>query len=72
MLVRDGPQANYTTAHPANYQVLWAEFHDAFCAHHLSVGIMKRKHQEFMDLRKSGRSMHNYLKLFNHLAQYAV
>jgi hypothetical protein len=32
---------------------------------------MKRKHQEFMYLEQSGRSVHNYSKLFNHLAQYA-
>jgi hypothetical protein len=33
--------------------------------------IMKRKHQEFMYLEQSRRSVHNYSKLFNHLAQYA-
>jgi hypothetical protein len=31
-----------------------------------------RKHQEFMDLKQGGRSMHEYSKLFNHLAQYAL
>jgi hypothetical protein len=51
--------------------VLWAEFHDAIRAHHILIGIMKRKHQEFVDLKQSRRSMHNYSKLFNHLAQYA-
>jgi hypothetical protein len=33
---------------------------------------MKRKHQEFMDLKKGRRSMHNNSKFFNHLAQYAL
>jgi hypothetical protein len=32
---------------------------------------MLTKHQEFMDLRQGGRSIHDYSKLFNHLAQYA-
>jgi hypothetical protein len=63
---------NYIAAHPTNYQVSWAEFRDAFCAHHIPVGIMKRKHQEFMDLKQGGSSMHDYSKLFNHLAQYAL
>jgi hypothetical protein len=31
---------------------------------------MRKKRQEFMDLKQGGRSMHNYSKLFNHLAQY--
>jgi hypothetical protein len=25
--------ANYTTTHPADFQVSWAKFHNAFCAH---------------------------------------
>jgi hypothetical protein len=32
---------------------------------------MRKKRQEFMDLTQGGRSMHDYSKLFNHLAQYA-
>jgi hypothetical protein len=62
---------NYTTTHPMNYQVLWVEFRDAFRAHHILIDITKRKHQEFMDLKHGGRSVHDYSKLFNHLAQYA-
>jgi hypothetical protein len=63
--------ANYTITRPANHQVWWTEFCDAFRAHHIPTGIMKRKHQEFMDLKQGGRSVHDYSKLFNHLAQYA-
>jgi hypothetical protein len=33
--------------------------------------MMRKKHQEFMDLKQGGRSVHDYPKLFNHLAQYA-
>jgi hypothetical protein len=32
---------------------------------------MRKKHQEFMDVKQGGRSVHDYSKLFNHLAQYA-
>jgi hypothetical protein len=33
--------------------------------------MMRKKHQEFMDLKQGGRSMLDYSKLFNHLGQYA-
>jgi hypothetical protein len=31
---------------------------------------MKKKRQEFMDLKQGGQFVHDYYKLFNHLAQY--
>jgi hypothetical protein len=34
--------------------------------------MMRKKRQEFMDLKQGGRSVHDYMKLFNHLAQYAL
>jgi hypothetical protein len=46
------------------------KFREAFHAHHILTGVMERKHQEFMDLKQGRRSMHEYSKLFNHLAQY--
>jgi hypothetical protein len=63
--------ANYTTTHPADYQVQWAEFHDAFHAHYIPAGMMRKKCQEFMDLKQGRRSVHDYSKQFNHLVQYA-
>jgi hypothetical protein len=63
--------ANYTATRPADYQVLWAEFRDAFCAYYIPTSVMRKKHQEFMDLKQGGRSVHDYSKQFNHLAQYA-
>jgi hypothetical protein len=54
-----------------NYQVSWTEFRDAFLAHYIPAGVMRKKRQEFMDLKQGGRSMHDYSKQFNHLAQYA-
>jgi hypothetical protein len=32
---------------------------------------MRKKHQEFMNLKQGEKSVHDYSKLFNHLAQYA-
>jgi hypothetical protein len=55
-----------------DYQVSWAEFRDAFHAHYIPAGVMRRKHQEFVDLKQGGRFMHDYSKQFNHLAQYAL
>jgi hypothetical protein len=60
--------ANYTTTHPTDYQVPWTEFRSAFHAHYIPAGVMWRKHQVFMDLKLGGRSVHDYSKLFNHLA----
>jgi hypothetical protein len=63
--------ANYTATHPADYQVPWAEFRDAFHAHYIPTGVMRKKRQEFMELKQGGRSVHDFSKQFNHLAQYA-
>jgi hypothetical protein len=63
--------ADYAATRPANYQVPWTEFRNAFRAHHIPVGVMRKKRQEFMDIKKDGQSMHDYSKLFNHLTQYA-
>jgi hypothetical protein len=60
--------ANYTATRPVDYQVPWAEFRGAFCAQYIPVGMMRRKHQEFMELKQGGRSVHDYSKLFNYLA----
>jgi hypothetical protein len=62
---------NYVATHPTDYQVPWTEFHSAFHAHYIRADVMRKKRQEFMYLEQGGRSMHDYSKLFNHLAQYA-
>jgi hypothetical protein len=63
--------ANYTATCPVDYQVIWAEFRNAFRAYYIPAGVMRKKRQEFMDLQQGGRSVHDYSKQFNHLAQYA-
>jgi hypothetical protein len=42
---------NYTVTRPADYQVSWAEFHKAFHAYYIPVGVMRKKRQEFIDLK---------------------
>jgi hypothetical protein len=60
--------ANYAATRPADYQVPWTESHSAFRAHHIPAGVMRKKRQEFIDLKQGGRFEHDYSKLFNHLA----
>jgi hypothetical protein len=43
--------AKYTATRPADYQVQWAEFRDAFRTHYIPAGVMSKKCQEFMDLK---------------------
>jgi hypothetical protein len=62
--------ANYDATCPAYYQVPWTEFSSPFCAHHIPAGVMRKKCQELMDVKQCGWSVHDYSKLFNHLAQY--
>jgi hypothetical protein len=50
---------------------MWTEFCNAFHAHYIPAGGMRKKCQEVMNLKQGRRSMHDYSKLFNHLAQYA-
>jgi hypothetical protein len=61
-------RANYIATRPTDYQVSWAMFRDAFRSHYIPGGVMRKKRQEFMDLKKGGKSMHDYSKQFNHLA----
>jgi hypothetical protein len=62
---------NYTVTRPTDYQVTWAEFRDAFRAQDIPTGMMRKKHQEFLNLKQGGRSVHDYSKQFKQLAQYA-
>jgi hypothetical protein len=51
--------ANYTVTRPTDYQVPWAEFRNAFRTYYSPTGVMRKKHQEFMDLKQGGRSVHD-------------
>jgi hypothetical protein len=62
--------ATYTAALPADHYVLLCESCIAFRAHHLSVGLLRTKHKEFMDLEQGNHSVFDYTRQFNTLAQY--
>jgi hypothetical protein len=50
-----------------DYRVSWTAFRSAFYAHYIPAGMVRRKRQEFMDLKQGGKTVHDYSKLFNHL-----
>jgi hypothetical protein len=49
---------SYTAALPADHHVPWDEFRVAFPGHLLSVGTMRRKLSEFLDLRQGNHSVY--------------
>jgi hypothetical protein len=48
--------ANYTATRPTDYEVPWAEFRNAFHAYYIPAGVMRKKRQEFMDVRREIRA----------------
>jgi hypothetical protein len=52
--------ASYIAALPTDHQVPWGEFRTAFHAHHLSVGLLHTKLQEFLDLEQGNHSVFDY------------
>jgi hypothetical protein len=62
--------ATYTAALPADHHVPWGEFCTAFHAHHLSMGLLRSKLKEFLDLEQGNHSVLDYTRQFNTLAQY--
>jgi hypothetical protein len=53
-----------------DHHVPWDEFCIAFCAHHLSVGLLLTKLKEFLDFEQGNHSVFDYTRQFNSLAQY--
>jgi hypothetical protein len=49
--------ANYTATRPADYQVSWAEFCNAFRTHYIPAGVIRKKSLEFMNLKQAGRKV---------------
>jgi hypothetical protein len=62
--------ANFTATLQDGHQVSWAEFCVAFRGHHIPVGLMAPKLQEFLHLQQGSGSVYEYNKKFNHLSQY--
>jgi hypothetical protein len=59
--------------HPANdHHVPWGEFRTVFRAHHLSMGPLCSKLKDFLELEQGNRSVFDYTRQFNTLAQYGT
>jgi hypothetical protein len=64
--------ASYIATPPDDHPVPWGEFSTVFRAHHLSVGLLCSKLKEFLDLEQGNRSVFDYTRQFNTLAQYGT
>jgi hypothetical protein len=64
--------ASYIATLPNDHHVPWVEFHTAFRAHHLSMGLLRSKLKEFLDLEQGNHIVFDYTRQFNTLAQYAT
>jgi hypothetical protein len=62
--------ASNITDLPIDHHVLWGEFCTAFRAHHLSMGLLRTKLKEFLDLEQGNHGVFDYTRQFNTLAQY--
>jgi hypothetical protein len=56
---------------PANREVSWEEFKTAFRGHHIPVGILDRKLNEFLTLNQGTHTVLQYAQAFNDLCKYA-
>ena len=55
----------------AGTRFTWAEFKNAFRAHHIPAGVIRRKLTEFLALKQGNNSVMQYAQAFNTLSQYA-
>jgi hypothetical protein len=56
---------------PPGHEVSWEEFKTAFRGHHITVGILDRKLNEFLALNQGTHTVLQYAQAFNDLCQYA-
>jgi hypothetical protein len=63
---------HHRTTFPANVEVVWDQFKEAFKGHFIPPGLMAIKHTEFMKLTHDNKSLNEYLQAFNNLARYAL
>jgi hypothetical protein len=64
--------ASYIATLPEDHHVPWGEFCTTFRAHHLSMGLLRSKLKEFLDLEQGNHSVFDYTRQFNTLAQYGT
>jgi hypothetical protein len=62
--------SNFVAIQLLDHQVTWAEFKEAFRAHHVPDGILQMKLEEF--LRLGANIVMQYIAKFNHLSQHAI
>ncbi|GJM95086.1 hypothetical protein PR202_ga11785 [Eleusine coracana subsp. coracana] len=63
--------ANHVASMGTDRQITWDEFKDAFRAHYIPAGLIRRKAREFAALKQGNRSVEEYCEEFNRLALYA-
>jgi len=51
--------------------VIWQEFTTTFREYYIPAGLLNTKLTEFLDLKQGSMTVMDYVKKFNHLAQYA-
>jgi hypothetical protein len=56
---------------PADREVSWEEFKNAFKGHHILAGILDHKLNEFLALNQGTLTVLQYAQAFNDLCQYA-
>jgi hypothetical protein len=64
--------ASFIVALPKDHHIPWGEFRTALRAHHLSVGLLRNKLKEFLDLEQGNHSVFDYTRQFNTLVQYCT
>jgi hypothetical protein len=62
---------HFLAMQPVDHVVEWGEFKAAFRGHHITVGVMDRKLNEFLALTLGNRTVLQYAQAFNDLCQYA-
>jgi hypothetical protein len=61
----------WDTFNAAVRDATWVEFEAAFREHHVPLGIVQLKEEEFRELTQGGRSVSEYIHKFTELARYA-
>jgi hypothetical protein len=58
---------NHMAMFPEGTQFTWAQFKEAFRAHHVPAGVIRRKLTEFLALKQGNNSVMQYTQNFNTL-----
>jgi hypothetical protein len=70
-----GPAADwwdtYVEAHEEPKSINWQEFRNSFRTHHVPLGVMKLKKNEFEDLKQGSMTVSEYVTRFTQLSHYA-